>query len=108
MSERKVLESGTKGVGGGMWLRATLLLRWRFRVGWAFLEREGSRKDGRVEAVACRMIMAKIVGVGLEMRYLECTINCYFLDDALEIPNFRALLGTEINAKTYQASHRYW
>lgn len=68
MRERKVRESGTKGVGGGMWEAAIWDLRWRRRVGvwdrgerwWVGgrgLEREGRRKEGREIAFGCRVIM---------------------------------------------------
>lgn len=46
MSDRKVFESGTKGVGGGMWLAATCALRCKWRTGFWYLNRQGRRKEG--------------------------------------------------------------
>ena len=62
MSVRKVFESGTNGVGGGILLAATNFdLRWRCRTCWCCgFSKEGRRKDGNETALVCRMIILKI------------------------------------------------
>ena len=59
MSDRKVFESGTKGVGGGMWLAAICALRCRRRTGGWDLNRQGRRKEGSEMVWGRRTIISR-------------------------------------------------